>query len=63
MEEPLALAIRRWSPGTVERWTAILRDVGRFAAHWPELDAAGALSSHQPTLRSLLVSLEENTVC
>ena len=29
MEEPLALAIRRWSPGTVERWTAILRDVGR----------------------------------
>ena len=46
MEEPLALAIRRWSPGTVERWTAILRDVGRFAAHWPELDAAGALSRY-----------------
>ena len=46
MEEPLALAIRRWSPGTVERWTAILRDVGRFAAHWPELDAAGALSQY-----------------
>ena len=45
-EEPLALAIRRWSPGTVERWTAILRDVGRFAAHWPELDAAGALSRY-----------------
>ena len=46
MEEPLAPAIRRWSPGTVERWTAILRDVGRFATHWPELDAAGALSQY-----------------
>ena len=45
-EEPLALAIRRWSPRTVERWTAILRDVGRFVAHWPELDAAGALSRY-----------------
>ena len=52
MGEPLALAVRRWSLGTVERWTAILRDVGRFAAHWARAGrGGGTVPVPRPTRR------------
>ena len=67
LNEPPALAVRRWSSGTVAGWTGILRDVGRLAAHWPDLNAMGVLAKylvkratmgqHPSTLRGVVSAL------
>ena len=46
LQQPLALAIRRWAEGNVIGWTGTLRDLGRFAAHWPDNEPHEALSRY-----------------
>ena len=46
LQQPLALAIRRWAEGTVFGCTGALRDLARFAAHGPDIEPHEALSRY-----------------
>ena len=46
LQQPLALAKRRWAEGTIIGWTGTLRDLGQFAAHWPDIEPHEALSRY-----------------
>ena len=46
LQHLLALAIRRWAEGTVIGWTGTLRDLGQFAAQWPDIEPHDALSKY-----------------